>query len=121
MVRADGLGSELENSKPSKWIGKNLPHSTMSTPVAVPYTTCSSSTLELEEGNRKASVKSARPDLLSFRPKAGSPTWARTTTAAAATTTEETRNTKSGGDRKASVATNLRAVEEEVFEGQGED
>ena len=113
-----------DDSKPSKGIGKNLPHSTMSTPVATPDARCSSSTLELEEGNRKASVKSARPDLLSFRPKAGSPTWARTTTAAAsATTAEETRNTaaKSGGDRKASVATNLRAVEEEVFEGQGED
>ena len=77
----------------------------MSTPL--PVTTAeapgSLSTLDVE-GNRKASVKSAQPDLLSFRPKSSSPAKETCSKSAA---------------RKASVATSLKAVEE-ANEEQGE-
>ena len=50
-------------------------YSTMSTPLPAAAAEAPGSLTALDlEGNRKASVKSAKPDLLSFRPKPGSPT-----------------------------------------------
>ena len=87
----------------------------MSTPL--PVTTAeapgSLSTLDVE-GNRKASVKSAEPDLLSFRPKSGSP--GKETCSKAAHSGEGMNKSAA---RKASVATSLKAVEE-ANEEQGE-
>ena len=87
----------------------------MSTPL--PVTTAeapgSLSTLDVE-GNRKASVKSAEPDLLSFRPKSGSP--GKETCLKAAPSGEGMNKSAA---RKASVATSLKAVEE-ANEEQGE-
>ena len=83
---------------------------------------CSLTTLDLE-GNRKASVKSAKPDLLSFRPKPGSPRASAVASPSPPATEEcgigEGVN-KGAASRKASVATNLKAVEE-VSEEQGKE
>ena len=64
------------------------------------------STLDVED-HRKSSVKSAKPDLLSFRPKSSSP--AKETYLKAAPCGEGMNKSVA---RKASVATSLKAVEE---------
>ena len=87
----------------------------MSTPLPVTTAEATSSLSMLDvEGNRKASVKSAEPDLLSFRPKSGSP--AKETCSKAAPSGEGMNKSTA---RKASVATSLKAVEE-ANEEQGE-
>ena len=87
----------------------------MSTPLPVTTAEAPGSlmTLDVEE-KRKASVKSAEPDLLSFRPKSGSPV--KETCSKSAPSGE---GMSKSAARKASVATSLRAVVE-ANEEQGE-
>ena len=86
----------------------------MSTPLPVTTAEAPGSlmTLDVEE-KRKASVKSAEPDLLSFRPKSGSPV--KETCSKSAPSGE---GMSKSAARKASVATSLRAVVEANEQGE---
>ena len=113
---------------PSENLNPFRVYSTMSTPLPAAAAEAPGSLTALDlEGNRKASVKSAKPDLLSFRPKPGSPT--SSAVASPPPPAEETcskaappggEGVNKGATRKASVATNLKAVEEVVEEQREE-
>ena len=98
----------------------------MSTPLPATATTDAqgSATMLDVEGNRRASVKSAKPDLLSFRPKLGSAVTVPPAPQPSPPPPGEDTGAGEGGgkgaSRKASVATNLEVVEE-VVEEQGMD
>ena len=80
----------------------------MSTPLPVTTAEAPGSlmTLDVEE-KRKASVKSAEPDLLSFRPKSGSPV-----KESCSKSVPSGEGMSKSAARKASAATSLKAVEE---------